>query len=69
VTIGLGTGAVLSIASAIGGAWLYSRWQRRRQQPINRLQRTPAVRTTYAIIGGSTIVIWRLLNRRPRLKS
>jgi hypothetical protein len=38
-TIGLGAGAALSIGSAAAGAWLYSRWQRERKRPINRLRR------------------------------
>ena len=39
-TIGLGAAVVLAIASAIVGAWLYARWQRRRNEPINRARRT-----------------------------
>jgi hypothetical protein len=38
-TMGLGAGALLSIGGAIGGAWLYARWQRERNKPINRLRR------------------------------
>ena len=38
-TIGLGTAALLSIGGAAGGAWLYARWQRERNKPINRLRR------------------------------
>jgi len=38
-TMGVGAGALLSIGGAIGGAWLYSRWQRERNKPINRLRR------------------------------
>jgi len=38
-TIGLGAGALLSLASATGGAWLYARWQRERNRPLNRLRR------------------------------
>jgi hypothetical protein len=38
-TIGMGAGALLSIGGAIGGAWLYARWQRERNKPINRLRR------------------------------
>ena len=38
-TMGMGAGALLSIGSAIGGAWLYARWQRERNKPINRLRR------------------------------
>jgi hypothetical protein len=37
--IGLGAGALLSLGGAIGGAWLYARWQRERNKPINRLRR------------------------------
>jgi hypothetical protein len=35
----MGVGALLSIGGAIGGAWLYARWQRERNKPINRLRR------------------------------
>jgi hypothetical protein len=38
-TIGLGAGVLLSLGGAIGGAWLYARWQRERNKPINRLRR------------------------------
>jgi hypothetical protein len=38
-TIGMGAGALLSIGGALGGAWLYARWQRERNKPINRLRR------------------------------
>ena len=38
-TLGMGAGAVLTIGGAIGGAWLYARWQRERNKPINRLRR------------------------------
>jgi hypothetical protein len=38
-TMGMGTGALLSIGGAIGGAWLYARWQRERNKPMNRLRR------------------------------
>jgi hypothetical protein len=37
--IGLGAAAVLAIGGAIFGAWLYARWQRRRNEPINRARR------------------------------
>jgi hypothetical protein len=39
-TIGLGAAIVLAIASAVVGAWLYARWQRRRNAPINRARRS-----------------------------
>jgi hypothetical protein len=38
-TIGIGAAVVLGIASAVFGAWLYARWQRRRNAPINRVRR------------------------------
>jgi hypothetical protein len=38
-TIGLGAAALLTMGSAAAGAWLYARWQRRRNQPLNRLRR------------------------------
>ena len=38
-TIGLGAGALLVAGSAAVGAWLYSRWQRERNKPVNRLRR------------------------------
>ncbi len=57
MSISIGASAVLSLAAAIGGAWLYARWQRRQQQkPINRLRRTQAT---------STIVLLRMLERAP----
>jgi len=37
--LGVGAGAALSIGGALGGAWLYARWQRERNKPINRLRR------------------------------
>jgi hypothetical protein len=37
--LGIGAGALLSLGSAIGGAWLYARWQRERNKPINRFRR------------------------------
>ena len=38
-TIGIGAAVLLAIASAAFGAWLYARWQRRRNAPINRVRR------------------------------
>ena len=38
-TMGVGAGVLLSLGGAIGGAWLYGRWQRERNKPINRLRR------------------------------
>jgi len=38
-TIGLGAAIVLAIGGAIVGAWLYARWQRRRNTPVNRARR------------------------------
>lgn len=38
-TIGLGAAALLSIGGAASGAWLYARWRRQRNKPINRLRR------------------------------
>jgi hypothetical protein len=37
--LGMGAGAVLVVGGGIGGAWLYARWQRKRNKPINRLRR------------------------------
>jgi hypothetical protein len=37
--LGLGAGALLSVGGAVGGAWLYARWQRERNKPINRMRR------------------------------
>jgi hypothetical protein len=42
-TLSVGAGLVLSIVGAVGGAWLYSRWQRERNKPINRLRRASNV--------------------------
>jgi hypothetical protein len=38
-TIGLGGGMIVAVVGGAGGAWLYSRWQRERNKPINRLRR------------------------------
>ncbi|MGI9149541.1 MAG: hypothetical protein ACR2IK_23825 [Chloroflexota bacterium] len=38
-SLGLGAGAVLALGGGMGGAWLYARWLRRRNKPINRLRR------------------------------
>lgn len=38
-TIGMGAAAMLTISGAIAGAWLYARWRRRRDEPLNRLRR------------------------------
>jgi len=37
--LGVGAGAVLAVSGGVGGAWLYARWQRERNKPINRLRR------------------------------
>ncbi len=39
-SMGLGAGAVLVLGGGVGGAWLYARWQRERNKPINRLRRS-----------------------------
>ena len=36
---GLGAGSLLTVGGAIGGAFLYARWQRERNKPLNRLRR------------------------------
>jgi len=38
-TMGLGAGALLALSGGVGGAWIYARWQRKRNKPINRLRR------------------------------
>src|SRR5262249_3636711 len=38
-TMGTGMALVLMIGGGIAGAWLYARWQRERNRPINRLRR------------------------------
>jgi hypothetical protein len=38
-TIGMGAAALFTLGGAAAGAWLYSRWQKRRNQPLNRLRR------------------------------
>ena len=38
-TLGIGGSALLALGGAIGGAYLYARWQRERNKPINRLRR------------------------------
>ena len=35
--MGLGAGVLLAVSGGVGGAWLYARWQRERNKPINRL--------------------------------
>ena len=35
----IGAAAVLALGGAIGGAWLYSRWSKERNKPLNRLRR------------------------------
>jgi hypothetical protein len=37
--VGLGAAALLTLGGAVGGAWLYSRWLRERNKPINQLRR------------------------------
>ncbi|MBV9896416.1 MAG: hypothetical protein JO020_19805 [Chloroflexi bacterium] len=38
-TIGIGVAAILTLAGAAIGAWLYSRWQHERNKPLNRVRR------------------------------
>ena len=38
-TVGIGAAAALTLAGAAAGAWLYARWQRERNKPVNRLRR------------------------------
>lgn len=38
-SIGIGAAALLTLGGAVGGAWLYARWQKSRNQPLNRLKR------------------------------
>jgi len=38
-TISLGAAALLTVGGAAAGAWLYSRWQHRRNTPLKRLRR------------------------------
>jgi hypothetical protein len=37
--VSVGAAAALTLAGAAAGAWLYARWQRRRNTPINQLRR------------------------------
>jgi hypothetical protein len=37
--LGLGAGVLLALGGAVGGAWVYARWQHERNKPINRLRR------------------------------
>jgi hypothetical protein len=39
-TVGLGAAALTTLGIGAGGAWLYARWQRQRNAPLNRLRRT-----------------------------
>jgi hypothetical protein len=38
-TVGVGAAALLTLGGAIGGAWLYSRWNKERNKPLSRLRR------------------------------
>jgi hypothetical protein len=38
-TIGVAAAAALTLAGVVAGAWLYARWVRRRNSPINQLRR------------------------------
>jgi hypothetical protein len=38
-TMGIGATTLVAVGGGIGGAWLYQRWQRERNKPINRLRR------------------------------
>src|SRR5919197_181866 len=38
-TWAIASGALVSLSGGVGGAWLYARWQRERNRPINRLRR------------------------------
>ncbi len=55
-TISLGAGIALAILGAIAGAWLYARWQRERNKPVNRLRRAGNAFLSEAADSG-----WRLL--------
>ena len=37
--IGIGAALLLTLGGAVGGAWLYSRWQRERNTPVSRVRR------------------------------
>ena len=37
--VSVGAAALLTLGGAAAGAWLYSRWQRQRNTPLNRLRR------------------------------
>lgn len=37
--LGLGAAALLTLGGAIGGAWLYARWQKERNKPTSRIKR------------------------------
>jgi hypothetical protein len=38
-SVGIGAAAALTLGGAAAGAWLYARWQRERNKPLNRLRR------------------------------
>jgi hypothetical protein len=38
-TWAIASGALVALGGGVGGAWLYARWQRERNRPINRLRR------------------------------
>jgi hypothetical protein len=37
--VGAAAGTLITIGGAIGGAWVYARWQHKRKQPLSRLKR------------------------------
>jgi hypothetical protein len=39
MTVGIGAAALLTLGGVVAGAWLYARWQSRRNAPLNRLRR------------------------------
>jgi hypothetical protein len=65
--VGLGASAVLAVGGGVGGAWLYARWQRERNRPINRLRRgardMAARLGGVALVAGGAYAVWRLLRR------
>ena len=53
--ISLAAGVAVSILGAIGGAWLYARWQRERNKPMSRLRRA-----SNAWVSEASDSAWRL---------
>ena len=72
VMVSVGAGS-LAVAGAAGTAWLYGRWRRERNRPINRLRgqaRRAAAGPTWRVGGlGAALVLAALLGRALRARA